>query len=213
MDYIQTLEQLKDYYANLLIVQYNGLPKATATIKMLAELILAKMLIFQVRDGFDWKTAVGVQLDILGKWLGITRTYNVSLYDNKVFLSYPGSSSLTPSVTTSAYQHGYSDYTTFDSDTGGVLTYNELGFAEQKLNDDDFRVVIGLKIIKNSINHTAKNIDDAIWEYFNGQVYTTWSSHQITYNYSASLATIIQVCSYKNVLPVPTGVEVVLREI
>lgn len=213
MDYIQTLEQLKDYYANLLIVQYNGLPKATATIKMIADLILANMIIFQIRDGFDWRTAVGPQLEIIGKWVGVSNTYNVSLYDNKVLLSYPFSDSLTPSVTTNASQHGYSDYTTFDSDTGGILTYKDLGFVEQKLDDEDYRVVIGLKIIKNSINHTAKNIDDAIWEYFGGQVYTTWTPHQVTYNYPSPLATIIQVCAYKNVLPAPSGVEIILREI
>ena len=184
MDYEATLKSLLDYYANLLIIQYNGKSKASATIKMVANLILANLVILQIRDGFDWRTAVGKQLDIIGKWVGVTRDYKGSLYWGQTFLSY-----------------------------GQVLTYQSLGFVEQSLSDNDYRTIIGLKIIKNSINHTAKNIDDAIWEYFNGQVYTTWQPHQIIYHYPASLTTIIEVCNYKNVLPAPTGVSIVLREI
>lgn len=214
MDYAVTLNNLLDYYANLLIIQYNGKKKAAATIKMIANLILANLLILQVRDGFDWKSAVGVQLDIIGKWLGVTRDYKGSLFWGNTFLSYPDSDDLVPNDNTDTLQHGYTDYTDFEIDTGGVLTYNSLGFVEQLLSDDDYKVVIGLKIIKNSINHTCKNIDDAIWDYFEQQVYTTWDNpFEVTYHYPATLATIMEVCEYKNVLPAPTGVSIKLRQI
>ena len=213
MNYIETLKSLLDYYANLLIIQYNGKTKATATIKMIANLILSNLLIFQIRDGFDWRSAVGAQLDIIGKWVGVTRNYKGPLYWGNTFLSYPNSNQLVPNDKTDALQHGYSDYDTFDTDTGGVLTYENLGFIEQNLNDEDYKTVIGLKIIKNSINHTAKNIDDAIWNYFGGEVYTTWQPHEITYHYPASMETIINVCNYKNVLLAPTGVSIRLSQI
>ena len=213
MDYIATLNSLLDYYSNLLIVQYNGAKKASATIKMIANLILANLLILQIRDGFDWKTAVGAQLDIIGKWLGVTRDYKGSLFWGDTYLSYPRANQLVPTDTTDTLQNGYSDYETFDTDTGGVLTYDSLGFVEQSLSDEDFRTVIGLKIIKNSITHTAKGIDDAIWSYFGGEVYTTWQAHEITYHYPASMETIINVCNYKNVLLAPTGVSIRLSQI
>ena len=213
MDYIATLNSLLDYYSNLLIIQYNGKQKASATIKMIANLILANLLILQIRDGFDWRTAVGVQLDIIGKWIGVTRDYKGSLYWGNTFLSYPNSNQLVPDDTTDLLQHGYSDYTTFDTDTGGVLTYDNLAFVEQSLSDEDYRIIIGLKIIKNSINQKAKNIDDAIWSYFGGEVYTTWQPHEITYHYPASMENIINVCNYKNVLLAPTGVSIRLSQI
>lgn len=213
MDYLTLLGQLKDYYSNLLIVQYNGKPKAQAHIKFLVDLVFANVLLLQIQDAFDWRTAVGVQLDIIGKWVGVSRNYNGSLLWGNTYLSYPKSNDLVPMDETDALQHGYSDYSTFETDTGNVLTYKNLGYVEQQLSDDDYRTVIGLKIIKNNINHTAKNIDDAIWEYFNEQVYTTWDDFEITYHYPASLTTIIEVCNYKNVLPAPTGVSIVLREI
>lgn len=217
MDYTATLNSLLDYYANLLIVQYNGKSKASATIKMIANLILANVLILQIRDAFDWRTAVGVQLDIIGKWVGVSRTYNGNLFFNQPIFSYPKSNDLVPDDLTTPFQHGYSEFSTFNTDvaTGDIaeLTYKNIGYVEQKLSDNDYRTVIGLKIIKNSINHTAKNIDDAIWNYFNEQVYTTWEPHKVTYNYPASLETVMEVCFYKNVLLAPTGVEIELKVI
>ena len=213
MNYLTILQQLKDYYSNLLIIQYNGKPKAKATIELFVDLLFANVLILQIQDAFDWKTAVGAQLDIIGKWVGVSRSYNGSLYWGNTYLSYPATTQLVPDDNTDTLQHGYSDYSTFNSDTGNILTYDDLGFVEQQLSDADYRTVIGLKIIKNSINHTAKNIDDAIWEYFNGEVYTTWSAHQITYHYPADLTTIIEVCNYKKVLPAPTGVKIILSQI
>ncbi len=212
MDYNLAVQNLKDYYANLLIVQYNGLPKASATIKMLVDLMYINAILMQIRDGFNWETAVGKQLDIIGQWVGVSRSYNGSLFWNKQLLSYPEYSRLYPTESVSANQHGYSDYETFDED-GGILTYKDAGFVEQSLNDDDYRTVIGLKIIKNSINHVAGEIDQAIWDYFGGQVYTTWLPHQIIYHYPESLSTIINVCETKGVLIAPTGVEIITSQI
>lgn len=207
------MEELFLYYPNLLIVQYNNLPRAKATIELFTYLMFVNLIMLQIQNAFDWKTAVGNQLDIIGKWVGVSRSYQGLLFWNKTFLSYPSWDSLTPTDETDSLQHGYSDYNTFDTDTGGTLTYKDIGFVEQALNDDDFRVVIGLKIIKNSINHTAKNIDEAIWEYFNEQVYTTWDDFEVTYHYPESMNTIMEVCKYKNVLPAPTGVAIELRTI
>lgn len=213
MDYLETLDDLKDYYSNLLIVQYNGKPKAVATIKMLVDLILANLLILQIRDGFDWTKAEGKQLDIIGKWVGVSQVYQGSLFWGDTFFSYPSANQLTPTDTTDALQHGFSTYETFDDNEGGILTYDNMGFAEGTLNDDDYRIVIGLKIIKNSITHTCKNIDDAIWKYFNHTVYTTWQPHEIIYHYPSEMTTIIAVCNDKGVLLAPTGVKITLREI
>lgn len=213
MDYTQVLEDLKKYYANLLIVQYNGKSKATKTIKALTSWLLANMIILQIRDGFDWKTAKGKQLDIIGEWVGVSRVYQGSLVWDKTFLSYPKANQLTPLDTTDGLQYGYSTYETFDEDTGGVLTYKNLSLVEGSLDDDDYKTVIGLKIIKNNINFTCKNIDDVIWKYFNERVYTTWQAHEVTYHYSNDLSTIINVCNDKGVLLAPTGCKIVLREI
>ena len=84
-----------------------------------------------------------------------------------------------------------------------------------KLVDRAFRIMIGLKIIKNNIAATCKNIDEAIWnyEYFNHEVYTTWEADELTYHYPATLREVMRVAESKNILPCPTGVRLVLKEI
>jgi len=62
------------YLSSLLIIQYNGKPKAMATIEALAKMFPDK-LIMQVRDAFDLDTATGKSLDILAKYLGVNRQY------------------------------------------------------------------------------------------------------------------------------------------
>ena len=80
---------------------------------------------------------------------------------------------------------------------------------------EQFRTMIGLKIIKNSIEHTCKSIDDAIWDYFNGQVYTIWDSinRKLIYYYPSELNVVMEVALDKNVLPCPPTVSIQLQEI
>lgn len=67
-------QEYVDYLANLLIIQYHEKPKASATIKALAQQLPVD-LILRIRDTFNMDTAVGEVLDILGKYLGVSRWY------------------------------------------------------------------------------------------------------------------------------------------
>lgn len=71
-----TTQDIIDYYANLLILQYKGKPNAYATIQAAVTPIIMDQLPDQVQNAFEIGTAVGVQLDILGKYVGVTRTGN-----------------------------------------------------------------------------------------------------------------------------------------
>lgn len=69
-----TIQELIDYYVGLLIIQYNNQPKAIETIELLVRQSTMEQLPEQVRDAFDLDTAVGVQLDMLAKYVGVTRS-------------------------------------------------------------------------------------------------------------------------------------------
>lgn len=74
-----TDQELIDYYANLLIIQYRGKSKAYAHIQTLVTPVIMNQMPIAVEDAFDLETAVGVQLDVLGKYNGVTRNgYNFS---------------------------------------------------------------------------------------------------------------------------------------
>ena len=208
MDYIKILEDLKKYYSNLLIIQYNGKRKATLTIKLIVDLLCVNMLLLQIRDGFDWETALDAQLEIIGKWVGLDRFYN-----GQFFYFHPWFSLVGWSTEPDNLQGGFSTFQTFDEGGGGFLTYEDIQPTQNRLSTDAFRIMIGLKIIKNSISATCKNIDEAIWNYFNGRVYTVWQPDEVIYYYPSDLSEVMQVANYKKVLPCPTGVRIVLREI
>lgn len=207
MDYTETLNTLIQYYTNLLIVQYHNKPKAVATIAMMVKLLWVNMALLQIRDAFDWRTATGAQLDIIGKWEGVDRFYN-----GQLFYFRPWFALIDWNREPDNLQGGFSTFDTFDEE-GGFLTYDEILPTQNRLSDDAFRIMIGLKIIKNNINTTCKNIDDAIWEYFGGDVYTTWNNSVLTYYYDSTLSEVMEVAKEKDVLPHPTGITIELREI
>ena len=62
------------YLSNLLIIQYNGKPKASATVEAVAKMFPVD-LILAVRSAFDLDSATGVMLDTLGKYIGVSRWY------------------------------------------------------------------------------------------------------------------------------------------
>lgn len=68
--------ELKAYYADLLILQYRSKPRAYATIQASVDLFIQNQILFAIRDAFDIDTAIGAQLDILGKYAGVSRLVN-----------------------------------------------------------------------------------------------------------------------------------------
>lgn len=73
-----TLDEQIQYYADLLAIQYRGLPKAQATMQALAREALIDNLSLEVENAFNidptlGPVAIGAQLDIIGKYAGVTR--------------------------------------------------------------------------------------------------------------------------------------------
>lgn len=68
-----TTDELAQYYASLLIIQYVGKSKASATVKGTALALIMDQLPIAVQNAYDIQTAIGVQLDILGKYVGASR--------------------------------------------------------------------------------------------------------------------------------------------
>lgn len=207
MDY--SLESIKEWACNLIIMQYRNSLKNREFIKLLVELIFANNILLRIRDGFNIDSAVGIQLDIIGAWVGIDRFYNYVDYPYRPWFSLIDWNK-EPDTN---LQGGFSTYENFDDENGGFVTYQDILYEKRRLNDADFRKIINLKIIKNNLYMTCKNIDDAIWNFFDQDVYTTWNKKNLIYKYNNNIADFIKICESKNVLPCPTGMKVVLEEI
>lgn len=210
MNYEETIEQLKQYYADLLIIQYQK-PKAIATIKALIEQALANLLILRIRDEcMNVDVSVGVNLDIIGKWVGIDRYFKGQKFDNQIWFSLVDWNDANQPT---SLQGCLQDWNNPSNKDGRFLDYDFIISVSNKLNDDDFRMLIKLKIIKNSIVATAKNIDDSIYRIFKDTVYTVWGENMhMTYYYKPSQYVIMKLAEEKGILPTPTGVKVEIKE-
>lgn len=82
-----TTQELTDYYANLLILQYQGKPKAFGHMQALCGISIMDQLPLLVRDAFNIENAVGVQLEIIGKYAGVVRTYGTITLSDSDFRS------------------------------------------------------------------------------------------------------------------------------
>lgn len=213
--YEELLEQLENTFADLLILQYRQAPKNRAMVKLLVDLVFCNCLAQQIMDlTVNINDSIGAQLDVVGKWLGIDRYYsNVFIWDKKYF-SMPSYSQIKNNNYYDV-QGGFATYSNF-TEQGATLLWAEWQSVHTKvysLSDTYFRQMCKLKAIKNSIRCTMKNIDNAIYEWSNGEVYTTWDTMTLTYHYPASYEQIFELAQEKNVLPQPTGVELKIEEI
>ena len=202
-DYDKLKKQLIEYYQDLLIVQYHDKPKAKAMIKAEMEETLANLLDIQVRDAFDVDTAVGVQLDIIGKWVGVDRIFKGQMFDNQAWFSLTRYNEPTTPL-----QGGFSRFDNFDTLEGGFLTYDFIIATKSKINDTDFRLLIKLKIIRNNTKHSPKDIDEAMYKLFADTLYTVWGEcMEMTFYYKKKNYGIVKLGQEKNCFPIPTGVK------
>lgn len=68
-----TLQEQIAAYVDKLVLQYRLQPKARATIAIMVKQVIGDGVAFGIESAFSIETAVGVQLDTLGKYVGIPR--------------------------------------------------------------------------------------------------------------------------------------------
>lgn len=129
-------------YLDLITSQHRLKPKFVATVSVATEIFLqAQAVLSSMIGAFDIDTAVGAQLDIIGKWAGVSR--NVAIPISGVFFSWDG-----------AYTLGW-DY--------GTWQPNLAPTSITTLPDDAYRTLIRARIAANQWDGTT---DGAymIWE-------------------------------------------------
>ena len=141
------VEEVQEYYANLLILQYRNKPKARETIKTMAELYLGDGLVFDIQNVLDIDIAVGAQLDIIGKILGCNR--NISGFDlDKKYFSFE----------TAQTPYGFSDDTQLSE--GYWKRYNNSIGSVYSLPDEDYRQLLKFKAIYNLRRGSWAELDE-----------------------------------------------------
>ncbi len=201
-----TVQDLLDYYVNLLIIQYNNKPNARATIEAYVNQAVADLVSVDVRDGFDLDTAIGNQLDVLGKYVDVRRNIN-GLDITREYLALipygdgdPGSYA------------GFGIYGTPPTDFFRLYSDENTSYA---MTDSEMRDFIKFKIRVHKSNHSLEDIDDIMFEFFGTDVETV-DNLDMTMNYDFNPAleyNLPAIVAFENALPAPAGVQIVITGI
>jgi hypothetical protein len=199
-----TNAELVKYYKNLLILQYKRQLKAPEHIKALVEIDMIFELIELVQNGFDITTTIGVQQDILGKYLGIDRIisgipFTIDYFGFMLYGTDPG---------LSLYE-GFMEY----GDTPPAIQFFKYGESEDvlELTDAEFRVIQQFRVIQANSLHSNQVIDQALFDAFGTDVILT-DNEDMTIEYVFPIAQnkLAIILQSEDLLPRPMGVELTI---
>ncbi len=197
-----TLAELQTYYADRLIIQYRLKTRARGTIEMIANLALCDGLMLVEPGCFDLDTAIGAQLTVLGRIVGVPR--NVIGLD---------------------LAHEFFQYTTYAGTPAGLgfLRYADptnpnnifkryYSDAAYTLSDFEMRTLIRIKIIFNTNYESYKNIIEAFWNLFGADIEVVDNKDMtVEYNVSSIYETIFTVAEFLDIVPRPMGVDAIIN--
>lgn len=201
-----TVQELLDYYVNLLIIQYNNKPNARATIEAYVKQAVADLITVDVRDGFDLDTAIGTQLDVVGKYVDVRRNINGLDLGRDYFALVPYGDGDPGSYV------GFAIYGTPPTDFFRIYSDINTFYA---MKDNEMRDFIKFKIRVHKSDNSLYDIDDIIDEFFGADcLITDGLDMTLTYAFTPALDYNLPVIvAHTNSLPAPAGVQIIITGI
>lgn len=199
-----TPQQALAYYANQLIIQYNGLPKASQHIQTLVNCAICDGFFFQLANCFNLSTAIGNQLTIIGLIVGVPRNiYGLNL--TSTFFTFSNWNGQPASV-------GFNTWPT-PVDPDYIDTWQTT--AVYVPTDFEMRALIQLKIMYNNYLPSLGIIMPALYNLFSGSINVTDNFNtSITWNFKAPYHNVGSVCSFLgNIVPKPMGCGIIYNNI
>lgn len=199
-----TTAQALSYYAGQLILQYNGLPKASATIQNLANCSVCDGFFFQLQDAFDLDTAVGNQLTIIGKIVGVPRNiYGLDLVDT--FMTFTNWTGRPASV-------GYNNWSSPSYVAKWASWLNTVIYSP---TDFEMLALIKLKIMANNYYTSLGQIVPALYDVFGNSINLVDNfNSSITWNFSAPYHNVGSVAQFlNNIVPRPMGISITYNNV
>jgi hypothetical protein len=190
-------DQAIAYYAQLIVLQYRQKPRAQATVEILVKQAIADMFSLALQTAFDLDTAVGAQLDILGKYIGVDRNSNTPASID--YFSYEG-------YTGGGSPNGYNDYTATTPNGFIYADYTGADLPTTAFTDIQYRFVLQLQIALNNFDGTLAYIQQFLADFFPGEIEVVDNLNMsITYNIQPGVTLPIPTSVLENFLPRPMG--------
>ena len=198
-------EELILYYVNLLILQYKVKSKANLTTAAIVESSMIYDLIREVENGYNLDTAIGAQLDVLAKYVSATRIVAVNLPLERDYWGVVDYDEVPPFTGVA----GVVDYTQDPIPDADLLLYDTDLNSSFALSDQELRTIIKLKIIQNNSNHSDKDIDDLINDFFGDNViFQDQFDMSIDYIFDQQASQLAFIAFEIGALPKPMGVKI-----
>ena len=189
------LDTVVQFYVDRLALQYRGLPKASATIAILLKQAVADFMAEDLAEAFNLDTAVGPQLDILAKYIGVPRRSNVP-----GTIEYFGYALVAGGGSINGYNSILSALNGFIYDR--VLEGN---LPLTDFTDLQFLFALRLQIALNRFDGTLAYIQQFLAEFFPNQIWVVDNlDMSLTYNVVPDLLPI-STTILVNFLPRPMG--------
>ena len=188
-------------YTNLLLAQYKSGVRARETIAILVKQALGDMLASTLADCFDLDSAVGPQLDTLGKYIGIPRTIG-----DPVSQPYYGLWDMTQASSALQNPNGFTDYTSEAVNAQAIwFQYQFTGAQNTALSDVAYALMLKLQVILNANDGTLASIQDYLHTFLPGLV-SLVDNCDMTMTYTLSSSIPVSPNVLKAYLPKPMGV-------
>ncbi len=195
-----SINELSRYFANLLAYEYRNSPRAYAQMNLWAKQAVFDAFPLQVQDAFNVDTAIGAQLDIIGKYVGVPR--NIGLPVARPYFGFYdiGASDQNP--------NGFADSTAPAVNAQAIFFQAYFQGAEDTaLSDEAYRLIIKLKIILNQNDGTLSSIQTFLNDFLPGLFLLT-DNADMTLTYNLLSPPPVAEPVLERYLPKPAGVAV-----
>lgn len=187
------IDDIKQYYGDLLILQYRNKPKARKTVQIGCDIYTGDGVVFDLINSLDIDSAEGAQLDLIGKILDCPRTIQ-GLNPDKQYFSFQYDGAL-----------GFS--TAQELSNGIFKTFYNSIQSEYALKDGDYRQLLKFKAIVNIWRASMAGMDEAIYNSFGNDVLLINNQNlTISYIISNSLTIATQAALIQGYLRAPIGI-------
>lgn len=203
------MEDLIRYFTNLLILQYKNKPRAKATIETLTRNAFSdtqnNIFPIEVQNAYNLDTAVGKQLDVLGKYLGYDRMLPIPIDNTFKFAEYDGS--VNPN-------QGYAEYEG-EGTTYPYAEYRYSSYDYYPISDGTYRALLKMIASLKGKPLSLGNINDAL-EVFNGEIYVEEKDKELVYHILPSTFPILDNQDkldifFNKYFPTPMGCEMSVK--
>lgn len=200
-----TNADLTKYYSELLINQYINKPKAYNTIYHSVRVGILYEILEAISNGFDIESAKGKQLDVLAKYVGVSREVSGPIFFTKDYFAYKRYSD--PNDIPGFV--GYGRYG--EPPIGEYRKYEDSKISTYTLTDNEIKGAIKFAIIKNNCNGSIGELNDLYYQIFGDLARLDETNiMEITLTVKQSIKKIAQISQAEGYLRAPMGVKLIL---